>query len=73
MFMELGGDLFGYYDLDEDYFVIYLIDVCGYGVGVVFLLVFIINVLRFCVLLDIDFRLFFEVLYRLNNVFLMEW
>lgn len=30
---ELGGDLFGYHWLDDDRLAIYLIDVCGHGVG----------------------------------------
>jgi sigma-B regulation protein RsbU (phosphoserine phosphatase) len=29
----LGGDGFGYYWLDDHHFVVYLIDVCGHGVG----------------------------------------
>ncbi len=30
---QLGGDLFGYHWLDADRLVIYLLDVCGHGVG----------------------------------------
>ncbi len=30
---SLGGDSFGYHWIDEDRFAIYLIDVCGHGVG----------------------------------------
>ena len=31
--MQLGGDAFGYHWLDDDHFAIYLLDVCGHGVG----------------------------------------
>jgi sigma-B regulation protein RsbU (phosphoserine phosphatase) len=30
---QLGGDLFGYHWLDPQHFVVYLLDVCGHGVG----------------------------------------
>jgi sigma-B regulation protein RsbU (phosphoserine phosphatase) len=30
---SLGGDTFGYHWVDNEYFAIYLIDVCGHGVG----------------------------------------
>jgi phosphoserine phosphatase RsbU/P len=30
---ELGGDSFGYHWIDENHFAIYLLDVCGHGVG----------------------------------------
>lgn len=69
---ELGGDSFGYHDLDEDHFAIYLIDVCGHGVGAALLSVSIINVLRSCALPDTDFRSPADVLFTLNNAFPME-
>jgi hypothetical protein len=31
--MELGGDAFGYNWIDPDHFALYLLDVCGHGVG----------------------------------------
>ena len=43
---ELGGDSFGYHHIDPDHFAIYLIDVCGHGVGAALLSATIINVLR---------------------------
>ncbi|WP_305984942.1 PP2C family protein-serine/threonine phosphatase [Roseibium sp. MMSF_3544] len=69
---ELGGDSFGYHDLDEDHFAIYLIDVCGHGVGAALLSVAIINVLRANALADADFRTPPDVLAKLNNAFPME-
>jgi serine phosphatase RsbU (regulator of sigma subunit) len=69
---ELGGDSFGYHDLDDDHFAIYLIDVCGHGVGAALLSVAIINVLRANALVGTDFRNPSDVLAKLNNAFPME-
>jgi len=69
---ELGGDSFGYHDLDDDHFAIYLIDVCGHGVGAALLSVAIINVLRANALASADFRNPSDVLAKLNNAFPME-
>jgi len=69
---ELGGDSFGYHDLDDDHFAIYLIDVCGHGVGAALLSVAIINVLRSNALGGTDFRDPANVLAKLNNAFPME-
>jgi len=30
---DLGGDSFGYHPLDDQHFALYLLDVCGHGVG----------------------------------------
>ncbi|GGB45995.1 hypothetical protein GCM10011316_17660 [Roseibium aquae] len=69
---ELGGDSFGYHDLDQDHFAVYLIDVCGHGVGAALLSVSIINVLRASALPQTDFKDPSEVLFKLNNAFPME-
>lgn len=69
---ELGGDSFGYHDIDDDHFAVYLIDVCGHGVGAALLSVTVINVLRAGALPDTDFRAPSEVLFCLNNAFPME-
>ncbi|MCK7613284.1 PP2C family protein-serine/threonine phosphatase [Roseibium sediminicola] len=69
---ELGGDSFGYHDLDADHFAIYLIDVCGHGVGAALLSVAIINVLRANALASTDFKNPSDVLAKLNNAFPME-
>ncbi len=42
----LGGDALGYHWIDEDSFAIYLIDVCGHGVGAALHSVSVLNVLR---------------------------
>ena len=42
----LGGDGLGYHWLDEDSFAIYLVDVCGHGVGAALHSVSVLNVLR---------------------------
>ncbi|MFH1116321.1 MAG: SpoIIE family protein phosphatase [Pseudomonadota bacterium] len=68
----LGGDLFGYYRLDEDHFALYLVDVCGHGVSAALLSVSVINVLRSRTLKDTDFTQPDMVLSALNKAFPME-
>src|SRR5579871_2291847 len=53
---ELGGDSFGYHDIDPDHIALYLLDVCGHGVGAALLSVTAINVLRSAALPATDFR-----------------
>jgi sigma-B regulation protein RsbU (phosphoserine phosphatase) len=43
---ELGGDSFGYHWLDEDRLAIYLLDVCGHGVGPALLSISMMTLLR---------------------------
>lgn len=43
---RLGGDVFGYHDLDPDRFAIYLIDVTGHGTGPAMHAVSVANVIR---------------------------
>jgi len=43
---ELGGDSFGYHWLDQDRFAVYLMDVCGHGVGPALLSISIMTLLR---------------------------
>jgi sigma-B regulation protein RsbU (phosphoserine phosphatase) len=69
---ELAGDSFGYHAIDSDHFAIYLLDVCGHGVGACLLSVSAINVLRSGSLPGVDFRKPGEVLTALNNAFPME-
>ncbi len=69
---ELGGDSFGYHWIDDDHFALYLLDVCGHGVGAALLSAAAINVLRGSSLPDVDFRDPGLVLASLNNAFLME-
>ena len=69
---ELGGDSFGYHRIDDDHFAIYLLDVCGHGVGAALLSVTVINVLRASALANADFRDPSTVLKALNDTFPME-
>jgi len=69
---QLGGDSFGYHWLDPEHFVIYLLDVCGHGVGAALLSVSVMNVLREHTLPNTDFRDPAQVLTALNNAFQME-
>ena len=69
---ELGGDSFGYHDLDERHFALYLIDVCGHGVGAALLTIAVINVLRTGALAQADLRDPPQVLAALNAAFPME-
>jgi len=69
---ELGGDAFGYHWIDQDHFAIYLLDVCGHGVGASLLSVAAINVIRSGSLANTDFRDPGAVITALNNAFPME-
>ncbi len=68
----LGGDGLGYHWIDEDSFAIYLVDVCGHGVGAALHSVSVLNVLRSENLQNTDFRRPDQVLASLNAVFPME-
>jgi sigma-B regulation protein RsbU (phosphoserine phosphatase) len=69
---ELGGDSFGYHEIDGDNLAFYLLDVCGHGVGAALLSVTAINVLRSSALPNTDFRDPAAVLGALNEAFPME-
>lgn len=69
---ELAGDAFGYHWIDDEHFAIYLLDVCGHGVGAALLSVTAINVIRSGVLYGTDFRDPAAVLGALNKAFPME-
>jgi phosphoserine phosphatase RsbU/P len=70
--VELGGDAFGYYWLDADHFVMYLLDVCGHGVKAALLSISAMNVLRNQTLPATDFTRPAQVLAGLNEAFQME-
>ncbi len=70
--VSLGGDSFGYHWLDEDTFVIYLVDVSGHGVGAALLSVSVMNALRSQSLPDTDFKNPEQVLASLNAAFPSE-
>ncbi len=69
---SLGGDAFGYHWLDDDHFVVYLLDVSGHGVGAALLGVSVLNVLRARSLPGTDFRDPGKVLEGLGGTFTME-
>jgi phosphoserine phosphatase RsbU/P len=68
----LGGDAFGYHWLDSDRLAIYLLDVCGHGVGAALLSVSALNTLRNQTITGADLGRPDEVLSALNRVFAME-
>lgn len=68
----LGGDAFGYHAIDEEHFAIYLLDVCGHGVGAALLSVSALNAIRSGALSQADFRDPGSVLSALNLAFPME-
>jgi sigma-B regulation protein RsbU (phosphoserine phosphatase) len=69
---ELGGDAFGYHWVDGDRMAIYLLDVCGHGVGASLLSVAAIHVLRSNGLAGVDYGDPAAVLAALNRAFPME-
>src|ERR1700729_1194025 len=69
---ELGGDSFGYYWIDGEHYALYLLDVCGHGVGSALLSITVANTLRSGALQNTDFRRPEAVLSSLNQAFQME-
>src|ERR1700691_638650 len=69
---ELGGDSFGYHWIDGDHFALYLLDVCGHGVGSALLSITVANTLRSGALQNTDFRRPEAVLASLNQAFQMD-
>jgi sigma-B regulation protein RsbU (phosphoserine phosphatase) len=69
---ELGGDAFGYQWIDGDHYALYLLDVCGHGVGSALLSITVANTLRSAALQNTNFRRPEEVLSSLNKAFQME-
>ncbi|MFH1476556.1 MAG: fused response regulator/phosphatase [Verrucomicrobiota bacterium] len=69
---SLGGDAFGYHWLDDDRFCMFLLDVCGHGVGAALLSISAMNVLRSQSLPNTDFGEPGAMLTALNEAFLME-
>jgi sigma-B regulation protein RsbU (phosphoserine phosphatase) len=68
----LGGDAFGHYWLDDDHLAIYLLDVCGHGVGAALLSVSVLNTLRARALSGTNFHEPGAVLAALNRAFPAE-
>ncbi|MGA8164274.1 MAG: SpoIIE family protein phosphatase [Waddliaceae bacterium] len=69
---QLGGDAFGYHWVDRDHLAIYLLDVCGHGIGAALLSVSVLTMLRFQQLADVNFLSPREVIRGLSQVFLMR-
>jgi serine phosphatase RsbU (regulator of sigma subunit) len=69
---QLGGDAFGYYWLDRDTFVFYLLDVSGHGVGSAMHSVTVLNVLQQRALPHVDFANPTAVVSSLNERFQMD-
>ena len=69
---QLGGDAFGYYWLNPETFVFYLVDVSGHGAGSAMHSVSVLNVLRQRALPDVDFNDPAQVLASLNARFQMD-
>ena len=69
---ELGGDAFGYHWIDDDHFAVYLLDVCGHGVGACLLAVTAINVIRSMSLPGVDFRDAAAAMSAISNAFPCE-
>jgi sigma-B regulation protein RsbU (phosphoserine phosphatase) len=69
---QLGGDAFGYHWIDADHLAVYLLDVCGHGVGAALLSVSVLNALRAQTLPGVDFLEPAAVLMGLNRTFRMD-
>ena len=68
---QLGGDNFGYHWIDDDNFLMYLMDVSGHGIGSALLSVSVMNILKTENLRKTDFREPDQVLKRLNKIYQM--
>ncbi|BBL69621.1 fused response regulator/phosphatase [Methylogaea oryzae] len=69
---SLGGDAFGYFDIDADHFAVFLLDVCNHGVGSALLSVSAMNALLGRALPGAEFRDPASVMGALNETFAME-
>ncbi|MEM9271544.1 MAG: SpoIIE family protein phosphatase [Cyanobacteria bacterium P01_F01_bin.143] len=70
--IDLGGDIFDYYWLNEKQLVIYLLDVSGHGVRPALLSVSVRNLLRSQALANTDFAEPCTVISELNRMFQMD-
>jgi sigma-B regulation protein RsbU (phosphoserine phosphatase) len=71
-FAALGGDAFGYGWIDPEHFALYLLDVCGHGVGPSLMSTAVLHALKAASLRDVDFRDPSQVLAALNDRYQME-
>lgn len=68
----VGGDLFGYWWLDDDHFAVYLLDTSGHGVGSCLLSVSAGDILRRRILPNVDFHNPAAVLETLSSIFPLD-
>ncbi|MGH7245223.1 MAG: SpoIIE family protein phosphatase [Phycisphaerales bacterium] len=68
---SLGGDCFDYFAIDDDHVAMYLLDVCGHGVGPALLGVSAMNSVRTSSMGGADLHSPSSVLARLNSMFPM--
>lgn len=69
---QLGGDALGYHWLDTDHFAVYLLDVCGHGIGAALLSVSALNMIRSRSLPGVNGLDPISVMQSLNEAFPME-
>ncbi|MGM0440701.1 MAG: SpoIIE family protein phosphatase [Chlamydiota bacterium] len=69
---QLGGDSFGYQWVDDDNFIVYLLDVCGHGVGSALLSISAMDSINSRSLPGVNFLEPAEVLKSLNKHYPME-
>jgi sigma-B regulation protein RsbU (phosphoserine phosphatase) len=69
--LQLGGDIFDYFFLDEDNLIFYLLDVSGHGLSAALTSVSIANLFRTRSLGNVNYTKPSEVLFSLNNYFQM--
>lgn len=70
--IQLGGDCFNFYQLDPDYWAIYLLDVSGHGIGAAMHSVSVLNLLRSQSLPRVNYYQPNHVLTALNEAFPMS-
>lgn len=68
----LGGDCFGYHWIDDEHFSMYLLDVCGHGIGPSLMSVGVLNTLRSGSLPEVDLRDPAQVMAGLNRIYRMQ-
>ncbi len=69
---QLGGDIFDYFFLDENYLILYLLDVSGHGLGAALPSISVLNLLRSGNLGNVNYKQPDQVLFTLNNFFQMS-
>lgn len=69
---QLGGDTFGHFEIDDDHFAFFLLDVSGHGIGAALMSVSAMNVLRGQSLPNTDFKDPVAVAQGMNKAFQME-